>query len=306
MIMKWKYAIMKVLYDNPEPMHYGNVANEVITKSLRDKFGATPANTVNVLLFKHKDVFEYVDSDDCEGWRLKQPIDTAEQAEMEKQFLQRMSILNDRLQSENGIIPQEDFDSDESDDESLNDNDSQQAQKQTNFVTSRGYLWRRDSCQIKNGSLMLLGLQNTKDPNQYIDFTDQVGVYVLLKDFQPIYVGQALKQSLGVRLFQHTRDRFQFRWNRFSWYGIYNISEDKSLDKSTEQKYTTEALINGLEGVLIDVIEASNSKSGNGMSGTQYFQFMIEEISRLDKVSVGRIVEEFYGDLADREGHKLS
>ena len=48
--MTWIEAIVKVLEDSPEPLHYTNIAEEIVRKGLRKKVGATPARTVNGML----------------------------------------------------------------------------------------------------------------------------------------------------------------------------------------------------------------------------------------------------------------
>jgi hypothetical protein len=308
--MQWKYAIMKVLADYKGLMHYTDIADNVINKELRDRFGATPANTVNVYLFKYPDLFKYIDNDEASGWRLCEFPPEAELQEMNRQFNERSNTLNSRKNSQPQSDPSEfieqaehqgDIEPEDPAEDTPSDTESIEAQKKTSFVTSKGILWRRDSCRINSTKMQLLGIQNPKDLTQYIEFTDQIGIYILYLDTQPIYVGQALRQSLGMRLKQHTTDRFQYRWNRFSWFGIKTIGNDKMLVEFNEQGYSTEALINGLEGVLIDIVGTGNFKSGNGMAGTPYLQYMIENRSKEVEVLHGYIVEEFYGGSATKK-----
>jgi hypothetical protein len=40
------------------------------------------------------------------------------------------------------------------------------------------------------------------------------------------YVGRVTDQLLGRRLYQHTVDRLNGRWNRFSWFGVYLVNPD--------------------------------------------------------------------------------
>ena len=46
--MGWWEAILAVLRDSNEAMHYTDIADEIVNRGLRTSVGATPANTVNV------------------------------------------------------------------------------------------------------------------------------------------------------------------------------------------------------------------------------------------------------------------
>lgn len=48
--MTWIEAIVKVLEDSPEPLHYTKIAEEIVSNSLRKNVGATPAGTVSRVL----------------------------------------------------------------------------------------------------------------------------------------------------------------------------------------------------------------------------------------------------------------
>lgn len=309
MIMQWKYAIMKVLQDHVGLMHYTEIADSVMNQELRDRYGATPANTVNVYLFKNPYLFEYLDNDESSGWRLKEIVPENELAEMKRQFVIRDEILRRKAaalqldDSQEDTGQEEIIGDDEQDDiseDTPSDMESLDAQKKTNFVTSKGIMWKRDACTIDSKGMRLYGIQNTKELTQYIDFTYQVGIYILYMDKNPVYVGQAIKQSLGIRLKQHTVDRLRSSWNRFSWFGIKPIDNNGQLVDLEDQAYSTKALINGLEGVLIDIVGIANLRNGNGMAETPCLQYKIEKGAKEIQVSIGSIVEEFYGDTAER------
>lgn len=46
----WREAIIEVLKGKSEAMHYTDIAEEIRNRQLRTKLGATPPNTVNVVL----------------------------------------------------------------------------------------------------------------------------------------------------------------------------------------------------------------------------------------------------------------
>lgn len=80
-----------------------------------------------------------------------------------------------------------------------------------------------------------------------IDFWDAQGIYVLLNDFKPVYVGQSIK--LGKRIGDHLTDRFAGRWDMFSWYSVCNPNISK---KSTSLPGNRMASMN----TVIDTLEA--------------------------------------------------
>lgn len=89
-----------------------------------------------------------------------------------------------------------------------------------------------------------------------INVYDEMGVYVLYKDFQPVYVGKA-ERSIGARLSGHRRSlRKGPRWDSFSWFGIREILKSGRL-KERKSRYgsTSRQLIATLEALLITVID---------------------------------------------------
>jgi predicted GIY-YIG superfamily endonuclease len=73
----------------------------------------------------------------------------------------------------------------------------------------------------------LLGKQ--QQDSVTVDFGKQIRVYFLHDAQGVVYVGRAFDQSLGRRLQQHTADRLNRRWNRFSWFGVYPVESDGTL-----------------------------------------------------------------------------
>lgn len=58
--MTWQAAITKVLGDAGTALHYAEIAERIVTSSLRKNVGATPSNTVYSVLAGKKSVFEKV------------------------------------------------------------------------------------------------------------------------------------------------------------------------------------------------------------------------------------------------------
>jgi hypothetical protein len=70
----------------------------------------------------------------------------------------------------------------------------------------------------------------TRAPNSDpIDFCKQIGVYLLHDRQSVLYVGQTKGQNFGKRLWQHTVDRHKGRWDRFSWFGVYGVNANGTL-----------------------------------------------------------------------------
>ena len=102
---------------------------------------------------------------------------------------------------------------------------------------------------------------------------------------ETIYVGQAIDQPLGKRLKNHTVDRLSGRWDRFSWFGFYPISDKGKL--ITDIKLDNIAFQNLgdlLEAVLIESMEPrQNRKQGNLFSGLEFLQQEAPEIQKIRK-----------------------
>jgi hypothetical protein len=85
-----------------------------------------------------------------------------------------------------------------------------------------------------------------------INFWDAMGIYVLINDFKPVYVGQS--GQLGKRLADHLTDRFAGRWDMFSWYSVckHNITSG-GVNRPKVRAVKMATLIDTLEafGILV-------------------------------------------------------
>jgi len=92
------------------------------------------------------------------------------------------------------------------------------------LIRAYGLLWNPDAVDwgsVGRGNRgSLLGKIRRDGSTHEIDFWDAHGVYVLLDQFRPIYIGQAGKGGLGPRLRDHLSDRFAGRWDMFSWFSM--------------------------------------------------------------------------------------
>jgi HB1, ASXL, restriction endonuclease HTH domain len=149
------------------------------------------------------------------------------------------------------------------------------------LIKSMGIYWDRDLIHWTTAPNMF-GKQ-LKGSSE-VNFATQVGIYLLYDHREIIYVGQAVGQSIVKRLKQHTEDRHQGRWNRFSWFGFHEITEDGKLIINTKDKLvaiTLDVLANAMEAVLIESIEPrQNRKQGNKFEGIEYIQVEDPEIEK--------------------------
>lgn len=151
------------------------------------------------------------------------------------------------------------------------------------IVEALGVYWNRSQIFWKTNP-DILGVQQIGAVP--VNFSHQTGVYLLHDGRETIYVGQAVEQSIGKRLYQHTMDRLSGRWDRFSWYGFYGVSSEGEVahSKSPLESLTLSELADTLEGILIECIEPrQNRKRGNTFSGIEYIQVKNPEIIRREK-----------------------
>lgn len=154
--------------------------------------------------------------------------------------------------------------SDSLEDESLNE-----------LIRAFGMYWKKDSVIWKAQSY-LYGWQQVGA--KMVDFGGQRGVYILYDHHTIIYVGRTTDRPLGQRLFEHTRDRLSERWDRFSWFGLYGVSDTGKL-LNTEIKLSIELIIETLEALLIETLEPPlNRKRGDTFSAVEYLQALDPEL----------------------------
>ena len=116
-----------------------------------------------------------------------------------------------------------------------------------------------------------------------VDFRDQIGIYALYYNFELVYIGQAgakTDDSKGKTLFDRLKDhrdgRHSERWDRFSWFGVQNVKNNKELSDyhRAVTKVTNRQILDLFEGVVIALSEPKlNLQRGNLKYATQYSQW---------------------------------
>jgi hypothetical protein len=239
--MKWIDAIEQVLRDEKEAMHYTEIAEQITERGYRQKVGATPAATVSS--FFTQELKENPSNSIFARVGLGEYI--------LKEFLNNTGGKPlAETSGERTLIEKED----------------------DSIIEAFGIYWDREKVLWKSNPDMF-GQQHLG--SDLVNFSEQIGIYLLHDGRETIYVGQAIEQSIGRRLNQHTADRLSGRWDRFSWYGFLPVKEDANLDYSTSKVHQVSFAHLGdtLEAILIESLEPrQNRKKGNSFAGLEYIQ----------------------------------
>jgi hypothetical protein len=243
--LTWRKAIDKILASSPTPLHYDEIAKQIISEGLRTNVGATPAATVSAQIstsIKH-------DGENSPYIRISKGTYTLKNRTLAG------SVVPKKLTPE--VI--------ESDEE----------EQQYAFISSFGMFWSKDAIEW-TATPKLLGMQQIGATP--VDFCRQLGIYLLYDGREVIYVGRTTDRPLGRRLYEHTIDRMSARWDRFSWFGLLPVSDIGSLGSLPEQ-YEAAKLIPALEAVLIEALEPrQNRKRGDDLAAVEYIQRIDPEI----------------------------
>jgi HB1, ASXL, restriction endonuclease HTH domain len=255
----WDDAIHRVLAGSLQPMHYADIAEATKTEKLRKSFGATPANTVNAYInssiTKDGERSPYIRVDRGTYW------------------------LREKLEQQNR--------------QAGNENGSPEAGEAagTGLINAFGMYWARDKIDWEFAQPRLLGMQQTG--SDLVDFHGQKGVYLLLDGRSVVYVGRTTEQPLGVRLRQHLFDRLNSRWDRFSWFGIYQVNSEGKLVTNVGTNFDVSTLIATMEALLIEGLEPpQNRKRGDDFKAVEFLQGINPDLEKKrQKALIGAMLE---------------
>ena len=156
----------------------------------------------------------------------------------------------------------------------------------TGLVNAMGMFWDRSKV-IWTQSPRVFGRQQSG--STVVDFSQQRGVYLLHDHQGTVYAGRITEQGLGRRLWQHTIDRLNSRWDRFSWFGVYPVGEDGGLKTSTPFSVDITTVIITMEAVLIESLEPrQNRKRGDDFQAIEFIQVEDPDIERDRKATLVR------------------
>ncbi len=241
--MMWKDAIAEVLRGVGEPMHYTDIAQEVVERGLRTSVGATPAATVAAQM--SMDIVN--EGADSQFVRVDRGVYTL------RRFLeQEAAVTPTPTPTTSGA--EEDM----------------EEQEAAGLINAFGMYWRRAAVEWSSNPCLWGKQQQGADP---VNFSAQRGVYLLHDGDRTVYVGRTTDQSLGRRLYQHTTDRLNGRWDRWSWFGLLEVTDTGELREPGTVQRDTDAFIATMEALLIESLEpGQNRKRGDDFRAVEYMQ----------------------------------
>jgi hypothetical protein len=239
--LTWNEAIKRVLEIEGGAMHYVAIAERIKALGLRREMGANPTGTVAATL-AHPDYRSSYQRVGSGEYVLRSAL--------EKHQAPPINSLPEGLEAE----------------------------AETGAIRALGMYWHRDQINWGPARPKLLGRQSAGDSP--IDFASEIGVYLLHDRERVIYVGRAT-DAIGDRLKAHTIDRLRSRWDRFSWFGLYDVSEAGEVIANTVS-WSPDVVIESLEAILIESLEPPlNRRRGDNFSAVEYLQAVDPEIERL-------------------------
>lgn len=238
--LTWNEAIKSVLEAEGAAMHYVAIAERIKSLGLREEMGANPNATVAATLASA----EYRDAYQRVG---------------RGEYALRSTLENPQ--------PIQNVEADE----------AVEAEAETGAIRALGMYWQRDQVNWLPTRPKVFGRQSAGDLP--IDFSEQIGVYLLHDRDRVIYVGRAT-DAIGDRLKAHTIDRLRSRWDRFSWFGLYAVSEEGKVLANTVP-WSPDVVIETLEAILIESLEPPlNRRRGDNFSAVEYLQAPDPDIER--------------------------
>lgn len=259
----WKDAIKRVLSETLAPMRYTEISEQILSRGYYKTDGASPAATVSAQLtssIKHdgeKSPFLRVGKG-IYSLKYSQTTDTKVPAQTTKpKKLEALSEL--------------------------------EVEASDSIIHSFGMYWQRDLVVWRNDPKMYGKQQALSKP---VDFGKQKGIYILYDHHTVVYVGRSIDRPLGKRLFEHTVDRLGSRWNRFSWFGLLDVTQEGNL-RETALNTSLASLVATLEALLIEALEPpQNRKRGDDFSAIEYIQDIDPELKEREIQNTLRSIEQ--------------
>ena len=236
--LTWKKAIDKVLAGSSQPLHYKEITEKIISDGLRTSLGATPAATVNAQI----------------SASIKKLGDDSPYVRVAKGTFTLAKETSPGIPAKKSKVDKP---------------EPEEEEEQYAIVTSFGMFWRREAVEWV-ATPKILGMQQIGATP--VDFTKQLGIYLLYDGREVIYVGRTTERPLGRRLYEHTIDRMSARWDRFSWFGLLPVSDAGNLGK-LPATFDATKMIPALEAILIEALEPrQNRKRGDDLAAVEYLQ----------------------------------
>ena len=236
--LTWKKAIDKVLAASAQPLHYKEITEKIISDGLRTSLGATPAATVNAQI----------------SASIKKLGDDSPYVRVAKGTFSLAKKPASRYSTKKTGAKR---------------TEPEEEEEQYAIVSSFGMFWRREEIEWA-ATPKILGMQHIGATP--VDFSKQLGIYLLYDGREVIYVGRTTDRPLGRRLYEHTIDRMSARWDRFSWFGLLPVSDSGTLGK-LPTTFDATKMIPALEAILIEALEPrQNRKRGDDLAAVEFLQ----------------------------------
>ena len=160
----------------------------------------------------------------------------------------------------------------------------EEEEDETGLINAFGMYWRRDRV-LWTPTPRLLGQQ--QPGSTPVDFSPEKGVYLLHDGREAVYVCRTTDQPLAARLRQHTSDRLNGRWDRFSWFGVFSVTEAGLVVEEITDTFSIDNLITTMEALLIEGLEPpQNRKRGDEFRAVEYLQVEDPEIQKTQIVQL--------------------
>lgn len=265
MAMSWREAILKVLGEADTPLHYSEISEQILSRGYYKTDGATPAATVNA------------------------QISSAIKHEGESSLFLRVGKGIFSLRSKTAAVTGTPPEPVETIAKAEKIPVEAEIDATDSIIRSFGMYWQRDLVVWKNDPKMY-GQQQASAKS--VDFGRQKGIYILYDHHTVVYVGRSIDRPLGRRIFEHTVDRLGSRWNRFSWFGLLDVTNEGNL-REVPVKATLAALVATLEALLIEALEPpQNRKRGDDFSAIEYIQDVDPELKEREIKNTLRAIEQ--------------
>lgn len=153
------------------------------------------------------------------------------------------------------------------------------------LIRTYGEFWNPDLVNWTN-TKQLLGKKRISKRSPDVNVYEERGVYVLYKDYVPVYVGKAFRQSIGERIQSHRGSRRKGpRWDSFSWFGLKGLTKPGNLKTLNKRaSISSESLIETLEALLIVVIDPRlNSRREKLKGAIHLYQSLTDKPLDLDQ-----------------------
>ena len=250
----WRAAILKVLIETQMPMRSAEISELILSQNYYRTDGATPEATV------HAQIASSIKHDGERSPFIRVGKGLFAVRELPFEAGATTSKIDAEIDDSSGSI-----------------------------IHSFGMYWQRELV-VWRSDVKIFGKQQAQ--SKPVNFGKQRGIYILYDHHTVVYVGRTIDRSIGKRLHEHTIDRLGSRWNRFSWFGLLDVSQDGSL-RETALNANLDSLVAIIESLLIEVLEPpQNRKRGDDFSAIEYIQDLDPELRDRQIKDTLRSIEE--------------